>query len=316
MDFQKIYDNNYLSIGNIRIAYYAIAIITGMLVAVYMLSRLFKTRGIEKEFALSIFLYAIPLGIIFARLGYVLPRVKEYSSFIEFINPRNGGLTITTGFVGGVIGVYIACLRNKKSFFRVADLCAAPLLIAQAIGRWGNFFNGELYGSTVTHDALKHFPLAVKIPMLDNNWHYALFFYEGVLNTIAALLILLCIYLYVPKLNLNKVRKYFISENQPQIDNLYKEKIKPGTLTFAYITFYCIIRPLLEILKDTSNNVHKIPGTNIKEIQLILAIIAPIAFIMMLLIHFNVIKLESKKLKTKHFNFDREKLLYTYYNNQ
>lgn len=316
MDFQKIYDNSYITIGGIRIAYYAIVIITGMLVAVYMLSYLFKKRGIEREFALTIFLYAIPLGVIFARLGYVLPRIKEYSNFIEFINPRNGGLTITTGFVGGVIGILICCKVHKKSFFRIADLAAAPMLIAQAIGRWGNFFNGELYGATVQQDVLKHFPLAVMIPSVDSNWHYALFFYEGVLNTIAALIILLYIHFYIPRVNLNKVKRTYMQNSDASIDLLYQDKMNPGTITFIYITWYCTIRALLEILKDPSNNVHTIPGTNIKEIQLILGIIAPIAFCISMLIYFKKIKLESKKVKKMHFNFDREKLLYEYYDNQ
>ena len=316
MDFQKIYDNNYISLGDIKIAYYAIAIIIGMLVGLYILSRLFKTRGIEVEFAFTVFLYMIPLGILFARLGYVLPRIKEYNSFFDFINPRGGGLTITTGFLGGILGACIACKIHKKSFFRISDLCVSPLLIAQAIGRWGNFFNGELYGSVVKHDALKHFPLAVMIPSVDSNWHYALFFYEGTLNMIAALMILLYIHFYIPKVNLEKVRKNLIKNQDSQIDILYQDKIKPGVITFIYITWYCTIRSLLEFLKDPTNNVRTFPGTDIKEIQFILGLIAPIAFIFVLLIYFKKIKLESKKTKKLHFNFDKQKLLYTYHDNQ
>ena len=93
------------------------------------------------------------------------------------------GLSITGGVIGGVLAGLIVCLVKKISFLRAADCVVINILLAQAIGRWGNFFNQEVYGGLVTDPAQQWFPWAVYIES-EGNWHYALFFYEMVCNLI------------------------------------------------------------------------------------------------------------------------------------
>jgi len=134
------------SIGSFSIAWYAILITIGMICAVLYTVYRAKGIGLKVDDIIDFALAAIPIGIIGARLYYVLSEIERYDSFAEIINIRNGGLAIYGGIIGGAIAIFVAARIKKVSFLAIADCCTPGIILAQAIGRWGNFMNGEAYG--------------------------------------------------------------------------------------------------------------------------------------------------------------------------
>ena len=128
------------------IAWYALIICMGMIFAVGYI--IFRARhiGISSEHVIDFALYVIPSGVIGARLYYVIMDIKSFSSFWEVLNIRNGGLAIYGGIIAGAIAVFLVCLYKKINFLAFADCVVPGLIMAQAIGRWGNFMNGEAFG--------------------------------------------------------------------------------------------------------------------------------------------------------------------------
>lgn len=134
-------------IGNFTIAYYGLIITLGIiLAAIYVIWRA-KHQGIVADTILDIALVVVPLGVIGARLYYVLTSLDHFQSFWDIFNLRAGGLAIYGGIIGGAIGVIIMARVKKISFFLLADMITPAVLIGQILGRWGNFFNAEAYGS-------------------------------------------------------------------------------------------------------------------------------------------------------------------------
>lgn len=215
-------DNPHFTIFGYPIYYYAVIIVCGIILATVVVALLFKRRNIPTEWVLDLLLCILPLGIVGARTFFVL---TDPSSDITqwFSTFRDGGLSIIGGVIGGSLGVVLFCLIHKINFFRVADCLVPGVILAQAIGRWGNFVNQEVYGAEVTNEALQWFPFAVFIEKT-GEWHYAFFFYESMLNlVIFALLFVL----------------------------MWKFKKKPSGLALAgYLFGYGTVRSIMEPLRD------------------------------------------------------------------
>lgn len=131
------------------IAWYGIIISFAMILAVlYVLYRAKRSDCIKQDDVFDFAIWAIPLGIIGARLYYVLMQLDEYKGkpFIEYIAIWKGGIAIYGGIIGGALGILIASRIKKIKPLKFFDMVAPAVMIAQAIGRWGNFFNGEAYG--------------------------------------------------------------------------------------------------------------------------------------------------------------------------
>ena len=133
-------------IGNFSIAWYAIFICLGMIAAVAYVIFRSKRIGIDSEDVLDIALFTIPIGVIGARLYYVLMEIDNFNSLGEVLNIRNGGLAIYGGIIAGSITVFCVTRFKKINFLAFADCVVPALILAQAIGRWGNFMNAEAFG--------------------------------------------------------------------------------------------------------------------------------------------------------------------------
>ena len=133
--------------SSFEIAWYAIIITLGMICAVAYTMFRAKGIGIKSDDILDYALALIPTGIVGARLYYVLAELDRYHSFKDVINIRNGGLAIYGGIIGGFIAAVIVSKIKKINFFAFADCCTPGIILAQSIGRWGNFMNGEAYGA-------------------------------------------------------------------------------------------------------------------------------------------------------------------------
>lgn len=133
----------------LNIQMYALCILAGIIVATIMTSRRLTKRGAEPGIVLDVVLWAVPLGIIGARLYHVLTHPDDYFAGQELwriLAIWEGGNAIYGSLIGGAIGVIIACRITGLRFWSFADALAPGLLLAQAIGRLGNWFNHELFG--------------------------------------------------------------------------------------------------------------------------------------------------------------------------
>ena len=141
-------------IGPIPIRAYALGIIIGAIVAIMIGERRFQARGGREGLIGDVAIWAIPFGIVGARIYHVATDPELYFSDgkhpINALKIWEGGLGIWGAIAGGAVGAYIACRRYGVSFSSVADALAPGLLVAQAIGRIGNYFNQELFGKPTT----------------------------------------------------------------------------------------------------------------------------------------------------------------------
>lgn len=135
--------------GKFPIYKYAVCILLGGFVVLWICQHLAKKDGYPKNIIFDAFLIVFPMGILGARLYYCLANLREFSSFWEIFNIRDGGLAVQGGVALGCLsGLWFFHRNYPKDNLRYwADLIVPNILIAQAIGRWGNFFNGEVYGA-------------------------------------------------------------------------------------------------------------------------------------------------------------------------
>lgn len=212
----------------VDIYWYGIIITGAIFLSFILMFAIIKRRGRRTDELFDLAICVLPLAILSARLFSVLfdagLNLNDYFSF------RTGGMSIIGAIIGGVLGVLLFCALKKKNFFDTTDFIAPFLLLSQAIGRWGNYFNQEIYGELVTDPNLQWLPYAVEI---NGEWFQALFFYEFIFNLVGAILLF----------------------------TLLKTCKKRGVLTCVYLMFYGGVRFFLEDMRNTdyilkSGSVH------------------------------------------------------------
>lgn len=169
---------------------YGLLIALAMALGVYLCSREEKRLEFPADTSVGLALWILPAAVVGARLYYVAFQWPLYARQpLRILAIWEGGLAIYGGVIGGLIAGLIFARVKKLSFPALADLVAPALILGQAIGRWGNYFNGEAYGYPITNPALQWFPLAVHV---DGVWHMATFFYESAWD-LGGFLLLWCI---------------------------------------------------------------------------------------------------------------------------
>lgn len=220
------------TVFGISIYWYAILISIGIIAAVVVAGICAKRRNMPTDTPIDLCLFAVPLGLVCARLYYVLFNLDSYKTFADIINIRNGGLAIPGAIIGGIIGIFIYSLIKKKKIWGYLDIVAPGVALAQAIGRWGNFFNQEAYGTAVTNPKLMFFPFAVKIEdcsdtgctITAQHGHLATFFYES----------MICLVLFIVLMI------------------MFKRVKRNGDIFLTYLTVYTFERALIEQLRTDS----------------------------------------------------------------
>lgn len=202
----------------IEVRWYGIFIAVGAMLAIYFGEELInRNPRIPKESIVDLSLIALPLGIIGARLYYVLFEWDYYSEHMsEILAIRNGGLAIHGGLLVGSLVIFLFSRAKKIRFLDFLDMIVGGVALAQGIGRWGNFMNGEAHGGPTD------LPWAIPV---DGVMVHPTFLYESILD----IGIFLFIYFY-----LSKRRKY------------------PGELSGAYMILYSIGRFFIEGLRTDS----------------------------------------------------------------
>lgn len=218
-----------LDLGPIQIYWYSIFIFIGMLVACFLIYKEAKKRGIDEDFLVNLTFNTIIIGIIGARLYYVLFNLSYYlDNPVEIFQIWNGGLAIHGGIIAGLLFIIYYCKKHEVNLWKMLDIIVVGLIIAQAIGRWGNFFNSEAYGPITTAAHLK----SLGIPQFIIDGMYILgeyrqptFFYESVWCLFGFLAMLI-------------IRQY--------------KYLKIGQLTSFYLIWYGIIRFIIEAMRIDS----------------------------------------------------------------
>lgn len=218
-----------LDLGPIQIYWYSIFIFIGMLIACIVIYKESQKQGIEEEFLVNLTFNTIIIGIIGARLYYILFNLPYYiNNPIEMLEIWNGGLAIHGGIIAGLLFIIYYCKKHEMNLWKILDIIVVGLIIAQAIGRWGNFFNSEAYGPITTATKLE----SLGIPNFIINGMYILgeyrqptFFYESVW----------CIFGFFAMLI---IRKY--------------KYLKVGQLTSFYLIWYGTIRFIIEAMRTDS----------------------------------------------------------------
>lgn len=218
-----------LDLGFIQIYWYSIFIFLGMLAACFVIYIEAKRRNIDEDFLVNLTFNTIIFGIIGARVYYVLFNLDYYSVYpLEVLEIWNGGLAIHGGIIAGLTTIIIYCKRHKVNIMKMLDIIVVGIILGQAIGRWGNFFNSEAYGAITTLEKLEAQgipPFIIDGMYILGEYRQPTFFYEsiGCLFGFIAMLMIRC-------------SKY----------------LKRGTLTAFYLIWYGILRFLIEGLRSDS----------------------------------------------------------------
>lgn len=133
-------------IFGVGIRWYGILIALGMIIAVLISCRRAPRHGLTDNDVLDLALWMLPAGVIGARVYYIIFNLRYYPTLADMLNIRAGGLAIHGGLIFGMIALIAVCRHKKISVLNMADLVIPTVALAQAIGRWGNFFNGEAHG--------------------------------------------------------------------------------------------------------------------------------------------------------------------------
>lgn len=220
-----------INIGPITIYWYSICILLAFCIGFFLANKeIKKHKSIPKDFLYDYFFMLVPIVILGARFYYVIFEWSSYKdNIIDIFKIWNGGLAIHGGVIAGAIYTYIYTKKKNINPFRFMDIAVPCLVLGQAIGRWGNFFNQEAYGPVVSLDTLKSLPIpkfVIDGMYINGNYHHPTFFYESMTCLLCFIIIML-------------VRKYY-------------KNLKVGTLCGIYFIIYGIERFLVESLRQDS----------------------------------------------------------------
>jgi len=240
-------------IGPIAVHWYGILIVSGILAATYLSSYLARLRGQDPEFVWDALVWCVLLGVVGARLYHVLTVTPSMGvgRWYYFEHPAQifaiweGGLGIYGAVAGGALGLYIAARRANEPVLQWMDTIVPGLVLAQAIGRWGNYINQELYGKPTD------LPWAVYIEpryRLPGYGMYELFqptfFYESMWNLATCLILVYLTW-------------------------RYRDKLIPGLTTSIYFISYSVARSLLEFIRLDAAAVGRIAIAQIVALVII-----------------------------------------------
>src|SRR4051812_45057176 len=181
----------------LAVRWYGVLIVGGAMLAGWLAARRAERRGYDPEHIWNLLLLGMVLGIATARAYYVAFEWEKFAGrpWLEIINPAGGGggLAIHGALIGAIVAALIYTWGHKLPFFEFLDICMPGFLLAQAVGRWGNFFNQEAYGRPttlpfgVTIDADRRLaPFTDMAQYPPNTLFHATFLYESLWNLVGA----------------------------------------------------------------------------------------------------------------------------------
>lgn len=213
-------------LGPFSLRWYALCIVAGLLLAVYLAMKEAPYKKIKPDDVFDFILFAFPLSILGARLYYVIFQWDYYrQNLAEIPAIWNGGIAIYGGLLTGLLCAYVFARRHFINTLDFLDIAAPGVMIAQSIGRWGNFFNQEAYGRAVKQ--LNYLPDFIRQQMyIEGSYRLPTFLYESLWNLLGFVLVLFA-----------RRQKGFL---------------KRGEITFFYLIWYGCGRFVIEGMRTDS----------------------------------------------------------------
>ncbi len=216
------------TISGIEIRWYSIFILGAVLAGIYFIERESKRFNVRSDFVFNMMFWAFIAGLVGARLYYVLFNLSQYQNILDIFKVWEGGLAIHGGLIAGLLTVMLYCKKYKFRTIRMLDIIAPAMLICQAIGRWGNFFNQEAHGAATSVEALQRLfvpDFIIQGMNIGGVTYVPTFFFESILCLVAFIIILII-----------RRGKY----------------VKVGQPTALYLMSYGVIRFFIEISRTDS----------------------------------------------------------------
>ncbi len=244
-------------IGTFKIYFYSIFIVIGVLAAVWMSLLEADRRKLDKDYVWDMVPWLLIAGIVGARLWHILTPSTSmgitasyyFQHPLEMFATRKGGLGIPGAVMGGTLGLYLYTKNKHLSFLTWADIIAPGLALAQAIGRWGNFFNQELYGGPTNLPWAIFIDPLHRLPEYSNvAYYHPMFLYESLWNLLNMFLLL-------------------------YLGRRYAIKLLSGDLFFIYLIVYPVGRFLLEFMRLDPSFVA---GVNANQVTMIVVCLGAI----------------------------------------
>ncbi len=160
--------------------WYGIMVAGGLLLGFLVTMRRTRHYDIDPDTLVTFLLWAVPAALIGTRAAYVVSHWPDFrGDLISILHFREGGLAIHGGIITAVLVAVIFAAVNRLDFWRLADLCAPGLILGQAVGRWGNYFNQEAFGVETTLPWAMYIAGAWRHPtfLYESLWNFAVFFY-------------------------------------------------------------------------------------------------------------------------------------------
>ncbi|MGE5141253.1 MAG: prolipoprotein diacylglyceryl transferase [Rudaea sp.] len=237
----------------LAIYWYGILIVAGAIAGAFLAAFLAKRRGLDPDHVWNALLFALVLGVLGARIYHIISDVAQgdplgyfshdpVTNLLQVLNPRTGGLGIYGAVAGGMLGVWIYTRYARLRFWQWLDIAVPGLALGQAIGRWGNFFNQELYGYPTTVpwgipiDAAHRLPQFASLP--ETTRFHPTFLYESLAMVLVAVLLT------------------FLSLR-------YSDRLKNGDLFLMYGMLYPFVRFFTEMQRPDAWLVSGVPAAQI-----------------------------------------------------
>ena len=218
-----------INLFGLEIRWYSVLILTGVIIGILLLKREAKRFEINWDFIFNLSFWTIIIGIIGARLYYVVFNWSQYrTNLLDILKIWEGGLAIHGGLIFGAITLFVYCRKFKANTLKIIDMALPSVMIAQAIGRWGNFFNSEAHGIATSLSKLQslHIPnFIIEGMKIDGVYYHPTFLYESILCLLGFIILLI-------------IRR-----------NKYT---KVGTVTGTYLMWYSTGRFFIEHLRTDS----------------------------------------------------------------
>lgn len=233
-----------LEIGPLSIHWYGAIMASAFVIGTLLALRFAKEEGIDGDHILTMVYWIIPLAILGARAYYVILEWDQYKDDIaNAFAIWHGGLAIHGGLIGGTLGAWLYLRKHDLPFYKLADIFLPSVIIGQALGRWGNFFNQEAHGGPVSEAFMDRFPDFIKNQMyIDGTYYHPTFLYESVWNLLVFGILLL-------------IRKY---------------KKFDGAVLSGYLVLYSIGRFFVEGMRTDSLMIGPLRMAQVISIALIL----------------------------------------------
>jgi len=218
-----------IDLGFLQIKWYSFFILLAVLSAAFIVYKESMKKALDKDTLIDMIFYGLLIGIVGARLYYVLFNLDYYlKDPIEIICIWHGGLAIHGGLIATLLFLIYYTKKKNLNLLLILDIIVVGLILAQAIGRWGNFFNGEAFGRAVEKSFLEnlHLPnFIMKGMYINGSYREPTFLYESISSIIGFVILLF-------------VRRM--------------KTIKTGTLTSLYLIWYGITRFVIESFRSDS----------------------------------------------------------------